>query len=236
MLMNPNEGILLVDKPTGITSHDVVDVVRKKLSIRRVGHTGTLDPLATGLLIILVGRQYTKRQAEFLKQDKQYQVSIKLGSETDSYDSDGKVLKLAKPASLKKITKEKITTALKNFQGEIKQTVPSFSAVKINGKKLYELARQKQTIAKLPERTVSITGLKLVSFDSKTSQLELLVDCSSGTYIRSLAHDLGQVLKVGAHVTGLRRTKIGSLSVNKAISLEDFENLALAKVPEILIK
>lgn len=232
--MSPNEGILLLDKPTGLTSHDVVNVVRKKLQVKRVGHTGTLDPLATGLLIILVGRQYTKKQAEFLKQDKQYQVIIKLGLETDSYDSDGEVVKSASPDSLKKITTKKITTALKNFQGEIFQTVPSYSAVKIKGKKLYELARKKQTIAKLPERTVNITHLELVSFNNQTSLLELLVGCSSGTYIRSLAHDLGQVLKVGAHVVGLRRTKIGKISIDKAISMKKFQNLSDKKSQEYL--
>ena len=217
--MNPNEGILLIDKPTGITSHDVVDVVRKKLSVKRVGHTGTLDPLATGLLIVLVGRQYTKKQEQYLKQDKQYQVTVKLGIETDSYDSEGSVVKKALPALLKKVTLKNIKESLKNFQGEITQTVPAYSAIKIKGKKLYELARQNKKI-KLPQRIVNIKGLKLISFNSKTSQLELLVDCSSGTYIRSLAHDLGQSLGVGAHVTILRRTKIGDLSVTKAIPLE----------------
>mgnify|MGYP003990494257 FL=1 len=188
--MNPNEGIFLIDKPTGLTSHDVVDIVRKKLAVQRVGHTGTLDPLATGLLIILVGRQHTKRQDEFLKQDKQYQVTIKLGVETDSYDSDGQMVKTAPLSILKKITKQDVLLALKKFEGEIDQTVPSFSAVKIKGKKLYQLARQKKTIAKLPVRTVTITRLELLSFDDKTHEVELLVDCTSGTYIRSLAHDM----------------------------------------------
>ena len=114
--MNPNEGIFLIDKPTGLTSHDVVDIVRKKLAVQRVGHTGTLDPLATGLLIILVGRQHTKRQDEFLKQDKQYQVTIKLGVETDSYDSDGQMVKTAPLSILKKITKQDVLLALKKFR------------------------------------------------------------------------------------------------------------------------
>ena len=212
-------GIYLIDKPQGLTSHDVVDIVRKKLKVKRVGHTGTLDPLATGLLIILVGRQYTKKQNQYLKQDKQYQVTIKLGVETDSYDSDGQVVKKVSLNSVKKITKQNIITALKKFQGEIKQTVPPFSAVKVKGKKLYQLARQNKIITKLPVKTVTITNLKLLSFSTKTFKVKLLVDCSSGTYIRSLAHDLGSLLAVGAHITQLRRTKIGSLNVKQAILL-----------------
>jgi tRNA pseudouridine55 synthase len=228
--MNPNEGIFLIDKPTGLTSHDVVDIVRKKLAVQRVGHTGTLDPLATGLLIILVGRQHTKRQDEFLKQDKQYQVTIKLGVETDSYDSDGQMVKTAPLSILKKITKQDVLLALKKFEGEIDQTVPSFSAVKIKGKKLYQLARQKKTIAKLPVRTVTITRLELLSFDDKTHEVELLVDCTSGTYIRSLAHDLGNALGVGGHVTKLRRTKIGQLSVKQATSPQDISKTSSIEI------
>jgi len=215
-----SKGILLIDKPKGLTSHDVVAVIRKKLNVKKVGHTGTLDPLATGLLIILIGRQYTKKQDQFLKKDKQYQVTIKLGVETDSYDSDGKIVKRASPADLKKITEQDLVSVLKKFQGEINQAVPSFSAVKIKGKKLYQLARQKRIPKKLPVKTVTINNLKLISFNNQTSEARLLVDCSSGTYIRSLAHDIGKVLCVGAHVTKLRRTKIGNLSVDQAVSLE----------------
>jgi len=233
--MNQTEGVLLIDKPSGITSHDVVDKVRKKLKVKRVGHTGTLDPLATGLLIILVGRQYTKKQIQYLKQDKQYHVTIKLGEETDSYDSDGQTVKKALPITLEEITKKKIEIALKKFKGEISQTVPSYSAVKIKGKKLYELARQNK-VTLLPTRVVNIKALNILSFNNKTYDLELLVDCSSGTYIRSLAHDLGQNLKVGAHVTALRRTKIGKLDISKATPLKMFESLPIDKVHDILMK
>ncbi|MBU1071171.1 tRNA pseudouridine(55) synthase TruB [Patescibacteria group bacterium] len=225
--MNSCEGILLIDKPTGLTSHDVVNVVRKKIGVKKVGHTGTLDPLATGLLIILVGRRYTKKQSKFLKQNKQYQVTIKLGVETDTYDSDGEIVGKSPPASVNKITKQDIVTTLKKFQGEINQTVPPFSAVKVAGKKLYQLARQKKEIKKLPVKKIIIKKIKLISFNNKTFETELLVDCSSGTYIRSLAHDIGESLGVGAHVTKLRRTKIGSLSVKKAISLQNLQKLAI---------
>ncbi|MBU1200409.1 tRNA pseudouridine(55) synthase TruB [Patescibacteria group bacterium] len=225
--MNSCEGILLIDKPTGLTSHDVVNVVRKKIGVKKVGHTGTLDPLATGLLIILVGRRYTKKQSKFLKQNKQYQVTIKLGVETDTYDSDGEIVGKSPPASVNKITKQDIVTTLKKFQGEINQTVPPFSAVKVDGKKLYQLARQKKEIKKLPVKKIIIKKIKLISFNNKTFETELLVDCSSGTYIRSLAHDIGESLGVGAHVTKLRRTKIGSLSVKKAIFLQNLQKLAI---------
>ena len=223
--MSFTEGILLIDKPNGLTSHDVVNIVRKKLKVKKVGHTGTLDPLATGLLIILVGRRYTKKQSEFLKQDKQYQVTIKLGVETDTYDSDGQVVGTSSTLGReKKITKQDITDTLKKFQGKISQTVPPFSAVKVAGKKLYEVARKNKTIKKLPIKIVTIHQIELISFNKNINGLKLQVDCSSGTYIRSLAHDLGFVLGVGAHVTKLRRTKIGSLSVDKAISLDNLSN------------
>jgi tRNA pseudouridine55 synthase len=212
-------GIYLIDKPTGLTSHDVVDVVRRELGVKRVGHTGTLDPLATGLLIILVGREFTKKQDQYLKKDKQYKVTIKLGEETDTYDSQGQVVSKTPLTRVEKITKQDISTTLNKFKGEINQTVPPFSAVKVAGKKLYELARQKKDIKKLPVKTVTIKRIKLISYSKKEKELELLVDCSSGTYVRSLAHDIGALLGVGAHVTSLRRTKIGKFSVTKAISL-----------------
>jgi tRNA pseudouridine55 synthase len=218
------EGIYLIDKPKGLTSHDVVNVVRKTLKVKRVGHTGTLDPLATGLLIILVGRQYTKKQSHFLKKDKQYKVTIKLGIETDTYDSDGQIIKEVSVDTLKKITESKIKKNLLSFQGEITQKVPPYSAVKIKGKKLYQLARKNKVIKDLPKRQVTIQKITLLRFNPRLSDFDLLIDCSSGTYVRSLAHDLGKSLKVGAHVTKLRRTKIGEIDVNKALTLEKFQN------------
>ena len=221
--MQIQEGLYLVDKPSGVTSHDIVSYFRRQSGIKRIGHTGTLDPLATGLLILLVGRQFTKRQSEFLKQDKEYLVTAKLGSETDTYDIDGKIIQTVDFKQLKKIEKETILKELESFRGQIKQTVPAFSAVKVAGRKLYEQSRKGVKIANLPSRQVEIKKLDLLDFKLDGENKELLISlrvfCSSGTYIRSLVHDLGQKLTVGATVIKLRRTKIAELKVEDAIVL-----------------
>jgi tRNA pseudouridine55 synthase len=227
LMGNPPIGILLVDKPTGITSHDVVYKVRKKTGVKRVGHTGTLDPLATGLLIVLVGREFTKRQTEFLKLDKDYICEAQLGVETDTYDVDGKTIKEASWEELKKITETDFKRALDNFRGEINQTVPPYSAVKIKGEKLYEKARKGEIIQEdLPSRRVLIKELKLIGFVKNAEQEELFftikVSCSSGTYIRSLVYDVGQQLGVGATTTSLRRTRIGKYKIEDAMNLQSF--------------
>jgi tRNA pseudouridine55 synthase len=220
----PQTGILLIDKPTGMTSHDVVNIIRRQTGVKRVGHAGTLDPLATGLLIVLVGRESTKRQSEFLKQDKEYLCTAELGVTTDSYDADGKVLTQASWAEVGKISQEKVQTVVKNFIGEQQQTVPAYSAVKIHGQKLYEQARSGEIdLSQLPSRTVNIYELELTEFDKDSAEhkvcFTIRVKCSSGTYVRSLIHDIGQTLEVGATVTALRRTKIGALTVEQAKKL-----------------
>jgi tRNA pseudouridine55 synthase len=219
------EGIYLIDKPTGITSHDVVDEVRKITGIRRVGHAGTLDPLATGLLIILVGRQYTKQQSQFLRQDKEYLCTARLGVTTDTYDIDGEVIDQASWSSLAKIDRKQVKQQLQQFQGIIDQTVPPYSAVKKNGDKLYELARVGKLEKKdLPTKQVEIKKIALQAFQKNQQQQELALTLqltvSSGTYIRSLVHDLGKKLRVGATVTKLRRTKVGQFDISQAISLD----------------
>lgn len=217
----PPAGIVLIDKPAGITSHDVVDRVRKATGIKKIGHAGTLDPLATGLLIILISRKFTRQQSKFLKQDKQYIVTGRLGITTDSYDIDGRVVEEAEREKIEKMSKGKIEKALQSFKGEITQMVPAYSAVKVGGKKLYELARKnKIDLKKLPKRRVTIHGIELMEFDEKKGEFTLRVDCSSGTYIRSLVHDLGQKLGVGATVVQLRRTKIGKMKVEDGVKLE----------------
>jgi len=224
------QGILLVDKPTGVTSHRVVDWARRLSGIKKVGHTGTLDPLATGLLILLIGKDYTKQQDKYLKQDKTYLCTAKLGLTTDSYDIDGEVLNQEVWEKVSKITKNQLFDLIPEFRGEIVQRVPIFSAVKQQGKKLYELARlakkdpevKKQVdelLQNLPSRDVNIYGLELTDFVVDNDKKEILfsfeVSCSSGTYIRSLAHDIGQKLGVGATVVSLRRTKIGNFSIDQ---------------------
>lgn len=223
-------GIVLIDKPVGLTSHDVVARVRRQTGIKRVGHSGTLDPLATGLLIILIGRQYTKLQDVFLKQDKEYECTVQLGITTDSYDSDGQILQTAPWEKVQGVTKQAVSTALDTFIGSQMQTVPAFSAVKVGGKKMYELARKQQPIENLPSRQVTIYAIELLSFnqnavaqDESTQKVTVTfrVSTSSGTYIRSLAHDLGVQLGVGATVTALRRTKIGALGVEDAKKIDE---------------
>lgn len=206
-------GVFLVDKPSGPTSHDVVAWARRLIGTKKIGHTGTLDPLASGLLIILVGRKFTRLQAEFLKQDKTYLVGGQLGLVSDSYDVMGKISQFSSPS--RKITAKELTDALPKFVGRLKQTVPAFSAVKLKGKKLYQLARKGQIASgDLPQKEIEIYAIKLLSFEYPNFVLE--VSCSSGTYIRSLIHDLGQELNVGAVVSSLRRLKIGQYSVSQA--------------------
>jgi tRNA pseudouridine55 synthase len=220
------EGIALIDKPTGWTSHDVVNKVRGITRIKRVGHAGTLDPLATGLLIVLIGREFTKMQDSFMKQPKEYLVTAQFGITTDSYDSDGEVVSEAKPEKTAELTQQQIEKATKPFIGTIDQQVPIFSAVKVGGKKLYQHGRMQREAAinetvpdipKLPIKQVSVQVFDLLKLDLPYA--EFRVECSSGTYVRSLIHDLGASLGTGATVTQLRRTKIGSYHVKDSIQL-----------------
>ena len=217
------EGVYLVDKPSGPSSHDIVNYFRFHSGIKRIGHAGTLDPLASGLLIILVGREFTKQQSLYLKQDKSYQVTARLGLSTDSYDTMGTTTHLAEWNEVASITKEEVLEALNKFKGEIQQTAPIFSAIKIKGQKLYDLARKGQSV-ELPVRQVRIDQCDLTDFRlnqaAQTLELDLEIACSSGTYIRSIVHDLGQNLKVGACVSKLRRTRIGNSKIESSIQLD----------------
>jgi tRNA pseudouridine55 synthase len=228
-------GVVLIDKPSGPTSHDVVARVRRLTKQKRVGHAGTLDPLASGLLVVLIGREFTKLQDTFMKQAKVYEVTAQFGSVTDTYDSQGKVLESANPAQLVALTQDTVEAQLSQFRGTITQRVPLYAAVKINGQKLYETARRmgdalstttwRDTVSELPTRDITITELTLLDWQgaaaSPTGQptASFRVACSSGTYIRSFVHDLGQELGVGAFVTTLRRTQIGVLDVADALRI-----------------
>ncbi len=221
------EEILFIDKPSGMTSHDVIYCIRRKTGIKRVGHAGTLDPLATGLLIVLVGRLATKRQSEFMKQPKEYICSAQLGVTTDTYDSEGQVVSEAEWSKVKEISEAEIKNTVTSFLGVIKQRVPAFSALKKNGKKLYQLARQEKiSLEELPIREIKITDIELLSTEKnevqQTYSFTFRVQCSSGTYVRSLVHDIGQSLEVGATVTALRRTKIGNFHIKDAQTLDQF--------------
>lgn len=203
---------LLIDKPKGITSHDVVNLVRVKTGEKRVGHAGTLDPNATGLLIVGVGRQSTKKLSDLAKNTKKtYVAEIYLGEERSTDDVEGEVTKKKK---IKKVSKEKIEKVLKSFVGEQKQTPPMFSAIKIKGKPAYKLARKGQEI-NLKPRDITIYSIKLLDYDFPTLKIETQV--SSGTYVRALARDIGRKLGTGAYLKNLRRTKIGKFDVKDAV-------------------
>ncbi len=207
------KGILLINKPPGLTSHNIVNALRKISGIKKIGHAGTLDPFAQGLLILLVGREATKLSRKFLFLDKNYKTTFVLGKISDTDDLTGKIEK----AGDKKPTKEKIEKTLKSFQGKIIQTIPLYSAKKIKGKKLYELARKRKKII-LPKKEVFIHNIKILNY--QYPKLSLKVKCSSGTYIRSIARDLGKKLETGAYVEKLVRENIGNFSLHNAVSLD----------------
>lgn len=208
---NAISGVLVVDKPVGLTSHDVVQVIRKGTNIRRAGHTGTLDPRASGVLVVLVGPAV--RLSEYVSaSDKRYQAIIRLGATTDTFDEEGKVL----TSSPVDITETQFENALKQFIGEIEQVPPPYSAVKVNGKKAYEMAREGEEVELTP-RIINVYNLELLEWAPPEAVID--VYCSSGTYVRSLANDLGKSLGCGAHLVGLRRTKSGRFTLRDAVPL-----------------
>jgi len=215
--------ILYIDKPLTWTSFDVVNKIRKSLKYHlgikkiKVGHAGTLDPLATGLVIICTGKA-TKQIMQFQDMDKAYTAQIRLGATTPSFDLETEV---DKTYPWEHIGREQIEEMLLSFQGEQEQMPPIFSAKSVDGKRAYAMARKGKTV-ELKKHPIHISRLKLCEVQLPDITLE--VDCSKGTYIRSLARDLGEKLDSGAHLTGLRRTRIGPYGLEKAISLENFEN------------
>lgn len=204
-------GFLNIYKPVGMTSHDVVAVLRRLTKIRQIGHTGTLDPFAQGVLPICIGK--ATRLIEYLPDDKEYIATVQFGSATTTYDVEGEVTF----TSDKKISA--IDIDLKPFEGEIEQFPPIYSAIKVNGKKLYEYAREGKEVEIKP-RNVTIEKIELKNFNEQTQQAEILIKCSKGTYIRSIAHDLGQNLGVGAHLIKLIRTQAGKFRVENAVQLD----------------
>lgn len=211
------EDVLLIDKPRGWTSFDVVAKVRSSLREEtgqkvKVGHAGTLDPLATGLLIVLVGKA-TKQQDEFMKKDKIYEVELKLGETSTTADEEGEKFNI----SDKKPSQDEIQAVLASFIGKIEQIPPAFSAIKVNGQRAYKLARAGKEV-KLEPRKVTICSITDVSYSYPA--LKFTTEVSSGTYIRSLVTDIGDVLKTGAYMTSLRRTQIGELSIKDARNIE----------------
>lgn len=208
---NAISGVLVVDKPVGMTSHDVVQVIRKGSNIRRAGHTGTLDPRASGVLVVLIGPAV--RLSEYVSaSDKRYQAVIQLGKTTDTYDADGKTTS----SSPVNITEELFNEELQKFVGQIEQVPPPYSAVKVQGRKAYDMARKGEEF-ELEPRIINVYSLELLEW--APPEVVIDVNCSSGTYVRSLANDLGARLGCGATLTGLRRTKSGRFSLRDAVPL-----------------
>lgn len=208
--------VLLVDKPLHWTSFDVVAKLRKLCKTQKIGHAGTLDPLATGLLIVCTGKK-TKSIQEYQNLNKTYQATICLGATTPTYDAE---FPPENPKPYAHITEKDIKNAIENhFIGEISQIPPAYSAVKIQGKTAYELARKGKTV-ELKPRSVYIYRFEVLQFELPYISVE--IECSKGTYIRSIAHDLGQILGTGAYLSGLRRTKIGQISVEQAKTMEQW--------------
>lgn len=220
-------GILLIDKPVGWTSHDVVAKVRNVLKQQtgqkvKVGHTGTLDPFATGLLVLVIG-SYTKRAAEFSKLGKVYEAELALGSTSSTGDPEGEIT----PKSTHKPTGAEVGAVLNKFVGEIEQAPPAFSAIKVDGQRAYKLARQGKEV-KIESRKVTIYSIKDIKYEYP--RLSFATEVSSGTYIRSLAEDVGQKLGTGAYLSALRRTRVGQFGIDTAIPPHEIEGNRLLKV------
>lgn len=211
-----DKGIFAVYKPKGITSHDVVDIVRKKTGVKRVGHGGTLDPLAEGVLVVAVGRENTKKLEKFVKGGKEYLAEIKLGENSATDDEEGEKTVINQEI---KPNRTEIQTVLEQFIGKISQTPPLYSALKLQGQPAFRRVRKGQKI-ELKAREVEIKEIKLISY--KYPVVKLKVICGPGVYIRSLARDLGEKLKTGGYLKSLIRTRVGEFTVQNAIKLEDF--------------
>ena len=221
-------GILIVDKPEGMTSHDVVARVRRILKTKRVGHTGTLDPFATGVLVLLVGK--TTRLAQFIdKDEKEYEATLKLGFETDTGDKTGVRTDdsgLAEDEIAKRLADVHWDDALAEFRGEIEQVPPMYSAKKVAGKKLYELARAGKEIQRKPVK-INITELEMINENQASDMntgIRIRVVCSAGTYIRALAEDIGRNIDIGAHLKALRRTRAGQFTLDGSVTLDLLES------------
>ncbi len=222
------EGVLLIDKPAGMTSHDVVDRVRRTLRMKRIGHAGTLDPMATGLLIILVGKA-TKLSQYLMSLDKEYEGSIKLGETTDTQDADGDVLATRPVPAL---TEAQLREAIQAFVGDQYQTPPMFSAKKLAGVPLYKLARKGQEVEREP-RFIRISSFELTRFG--LPEFEVRLRCSKGTYVRTIAHDLGEKLGCGAHLSALRRTATDRFNVSQAVPLARLETMDHGAIRPLLL-
>ena len=230
MMSPPNEmcGVLLVDKPTDHTSHDVVARLRGKLKTRKIGHAGTLDPMATGLLIILVGKA-TRISQYLISLDKEYTGTIELGKITDSQDAEGQVME-TRPVPA--YTQKEIEAAIQSFMGYQYQMPPMYSAIKIDGVPLYKKARKGEEVVREP-RFIRVSAYELTRF--ALPHLDFRLRCSKGTYVLTLAHDLGQKLGCGAHLSALRRTATDRFNISQALTLDEIQSLSLPDIEKRLI-
>ena len=222
------DGVLLVDKPRDHTSHDVIARLRGMLRTKKIGHAGTLDPMATGLLIVLIGKA-TRVSQFMISLDKEYEGTIELGKTTDSQDADGQVMETRPVPAL---TLDDVKAAVQGFLGDQYQMPPMFSAIKVGGVALYKKARKGEEVAREP-RFIRVMSWDVLGFESPNIQFRLR--CSKGTYVRTLAHDLGNKLGCGAHLSALRRTATDRFNVSQALTLEQIEKLSLPDVQKRLI-
>lgn len=228
-------GFLNIYKPVGMTSHDVVSVLRRVTKIKQIGHTGTLDPFAEGVLPICIGK--ATRLIEYLQDDKEYLATVQFGAATNTFDLDGEKVF----TSDKKVSRDDIKEGLKSFEGEILQLPPIFSAIKVKGKKLYEYARKGEEVEIQPRKVV-IENIELKNFDEELQQAQILLKCSKGTYIRSIANDLGKNLGCGGYLIKLIRTQAGKFRVENSVQLDgiDVESnlinpLGILNLPKIAV-
>ena len=211
-------GLIIINKPKGYTSHDVVNVLRKKLNTKKIGHTGTLDPNATGVLPILVGTA-TKISKYLVEHEKTYIATIELGKKTDTGDAEGKIIE---ESILKNIDKNQVEEVVKSFLGKQSQIPPMYSAIKVDGKKLYEYAREGKVV-ELKAREIEIHDINLIAY--KNNEIEFSVRCSKGTYIRSLCEDIAEKLGTIGYMKELQRTSVNQFDIGNSISLEELENI-----------
>jgi tRNA pseudouridine55 synthase len=230
MLVQPKEleGILLVDKPRDHTSHDVVARLRGKFKMKRIGHAGTLDPMATGLLIILIGKA-TRVSQYLISLDKEYEGTVELGKVTDTQDADGEVMETRPVLPL---TETQVRAAMQAFLGDQYQTPPMYSAIKIDGVPLYKSARKGEDVEREP-RFIRVMSWELTRFE--LPRFDFRLRCTKGTYVRTLAHDLGQKIGCGAHLAALRRTATEKFNVSQALTIEQIEALSLPELEKRLI-
>jgi len=222
------DGVLLVDKPTDHTSHDVIARLRGKLKMKRIGHAGTLDPMATGVLVVLVGKA-TRASQYLMSLDKEYSGTIKLGAVTNTQDAEGEVLETRPVPPL---TEAEVRAMAQSFVGDQYQTPPMFSAIKIDGVPLYKLARKGEEIEREP-RFVRVSSFEITRFASP--EIDFVLRCSKGTYVRTIAHDLGAKLGCGGHLNALRRTATGKFVVAQCLTLDQIQALTLPEIEKRLI-